>query len=383
MKVFIVPSWYTKDDSPNSGIFFKEQASALKENGLEVVVAYPEITSLRYIKKLIRTRLVVQNEEGILTYRYTGYHLFPKIRNATRLTYYSRLKKIYKSYVKTNGKPDIIHAHAVRWGGWAAAKIANKYNIPLVITEHSSAYGRNLIDENDKPLIKEAFNIAKKVIVVGPGLKREIIKYTDKEKIKTIPNIVNFSRFKPNKNVVRNRNNKFTFLSVAFLSKNKGMDFLIKAFAKSFKNNKSVELIIGGDGEEREKLEKLVRLEGVSKQVVFMGDLSRKQVVEQMQKCDVFVLASKYETFGVVYVEALACGKPIIATRCGGPESIVNKNNGLLVDIDNEEVLSKALTYMYHNTAKYNSNLIIEDCRLRFSSSSVSNQILKVFNECL
>ena len=76
MKVFIVPSWYTTLDSPNSGVFFKEQARALKEIGLEVVVAYPEITSLRYIKRRVKTGLIKQHESGVLTYRFTGYHFF-------------------------------------------------------------------------------------------------------------------------------------------------------------------------------------------------------------------------------------------------------------------------------------------------------------------
>lgn len=380
MKVFIVPSWYTTLDSPNSGVFFKEQARALKEIGLEVVVAYPEITSLRYIKRRVKTGLIKQHESGVLTYRFTGYHFFPKIKHATRIIFYLRLKKIFNNYVQTYGKPDIIHAHSVRWGGWAAAKLADKYNIPLVITEHSSAYGRNLIEKKDIPLIRESLKVAKKVIVVGPNLKQEMKKYTREDKIILIPNIVDISKFKPTENHIKYKE-RFRFLSVAFLTANKGMDILIKAFAKSFKGNNGIELIIGGNGEEKNNLEGLAIMEGVADQIIFMGELSREQVVEQMQKCDVFVLASKYETFGIVYIEALACGKPVLATRCGGPEIIVNKNNGLLVEVNDIDGLSNSMIHLYKNYEDYNSKSIASDCNNRFGKDNVSRQIINVYKE--
>lgn len=380
MKVLIIPSWYPTDKAPNSGIFFKEQAIALQNYGMKIAVTYPEIWSLRNLKenRNINIGFIKSYEEGILTYRLKGYNFFPKVKNATRIIFYKRLKKLFIKYTEENGLPDILHAHSVLWGGWAAAKISKEYNIPLIITEHSTAYQRNLIKQYQKKYIKEALSISKKLIVVGPGLEIEMQNYICKEKIIVIPNIVDTSRFIPSED--DNECKKFRFFSLAFLTQKKGIDILIRAFAKNFKGNESVELIIGGTGEERCNLEKLALEEGVKGQVSFLGDLSRERVVKEMQQCDVFVLPSRYETFGVVFIEALACGKPIIATKCGGPEMIVNADNGLLCDINNVNQLQEKMQYIYLNINEYNSEIIVKDCQNRFSPNSVCKRITKEYD---
>mgnify|MGYP001954449452 CR=1 FL=1 len=380
--MLIVPSWYPTEERPNAGIFFKEQAIALQEQGLEVVVAYPEIHSIKELKKQKFKRGFYYNiEDGLETYRIKEYNFLPKIRRGSSIIYYLKLKIIFARLIKEGKKPDIIHAHSVLWGGWAAAKISKQHNIPLIITEHSSAFVRGLIKEYQKPFIREAFDQAKKVIVVGPSLEKELEKYTEREKIILIPNIVNTSFFKPNDDI--QKSNKFRFFSLAFLTYNKGFDLLLKAFAMAFKGNQEVELVIGGDGQERENLEKLAVDLGIKKQVTFLGELSREQAAMEMQKCDVFVLASRFETFGVVFIEALACGKPIIATKCGGPEMIVNENNGLLVSKDNIEELSNSMVYIKQNYIMFDKNKIVDDCINRFSKKNVSKCIINEYRKII
>src|SRR5699024_9955006 len=102
-------------------------------------------------------------------------------------------------------------------------------------------------------------------------------------------------------------------------------------------------------GEEKANLLKLVRVLKIEEQVVFLGPLTREQVKEEVSSADAFVLSSKYETFGVVLIEALALGKPVIATKCGGPESIVTPEVGYLVENNSEEELSKAMSELIAN----------------------------------
>mgnify|MGYP001217429076 FL=1 len=110
-----------------------------------------------------------------------------------------------------------------------------------------------------------------------------------------------------------------------------------------------------------------------------MGALDRKEVILHMNKCDAFVLASKFETFGVVFIEALSCGKPIISTKSGGPNSIVNSKNGLLVSVNNIEELSDAMLNLYRNYSQYNSEDIRNDCYERFSEPVITKQILDLY----
>ncbi|ONK21032.1 hypothetical protein BLX87_24205 [Bacillus sp. VT-16-64] len=379
MKILIVPSWYPTEDYPINGIFFKEQAMALQKYGHDVIVAYPELRSMRtFGKQRHSLGLSYKKEDGLKTYRYRSYNPIPlRISPGQGNIFYVLLKRLYNRIIQSEGKPDIIHAHSCLWGGVAAARLASRENIPLVITEHSSKFPRKLIKPYEKKMVVQALSEARKIISVGLGLKNELADYiNDQNKLTVIPNIVDIDRFQISQQSMSGE--QLCFFSLGFLHANKGMDILIKAFAKELKDCRA-ELIIGGSGPEMENLKRLALDLGVSNQVKFLGQLDREGVLQQMQQCDAFVLASHVETFGVVYIEALACGKPIIATSCGGPEIIVNKKNGLLVHVNNVDALGDAMMYMFKNIDRYDPKVIREDCEIRFSEKSIISQLNDVY----
>ncbi|HID29995.1 MAG TPA: glycosyltransferase, partial [Desulfobacterales bacterium] len=88
-----------------------------------------------------------------------------------------------------------------------------------------------------------------------------------------------------------------------------------------------------------------------------------------------FVLSSHYETFGIVVIEALACSLPVIATRCGGPESIVTESDGLLVPLKDPETLAKAMIQMRNTTSQFDRKQIRDRCILRFGEENIIRQI--------
>ncbi|MCS0827758.1 glycosyltransferase [Cytobacillus firmus] len=378
MKVLIIPSWYPIKENPILGIFFKEQAKAIQKSGCDVTVLYPEIKTMRSYNTGWKKGIQVQNEDGLKTYRYKGYNPFPaRIPYATAFVYYKRLKILYKKMIAAEGKPDIIHAHSCLWGGWAAAKIAKEENIPVVITEHSSKLVRGVLKPYEEKEIAATMKLTDKIISVGPSLKKALNQYTDKEIIE-IPNIVDFKRFQKESKQQSGKANKFRFFSLALLTPNKGMDIIIKSFAKGFKGQEA-ELVIGGDGAQKQELMALAKSLGVENQVQFLGTVERKEVVHHMNACDTFVLASKFETFGVVLIEALACGKPVISTNSGGPSSIVNEKNGIIVPVDDINELSQAMQSVYSNYSSYDPEEIQKDCSARFSEEVITEQILKIY----
>ncbi|MCK9484995.1 MAG: glycosyltransferase, partial [Candidatus Marinimicrobia bacterium] len=95
------------------------------------------------------------------------------------------------------------------------------------------------------------------------------------------------------------------------------------------------ELHIAGDGPQKKYLADLVSELDLESGVVFHGMLQRQDVFKLMRSCDLFALSSDFETFGVVLIEAMSCGLPIVATRCGGPESIITEDwLGILTERD-------------------------------------------------
>ena len=379
MHIMFIPSWYSNVRNKVHGSFFKEQASELQKAGVKVTVAYNEVWPLTMIGKIHEEKGLNYNiEDGLKTYRYKNYNYIPK--NALMFKVFNkRMEKLYKEIVKKEGPIDIIHAQSSLWGGISAAYISEKYNIPLVITEHSSVERGPYVKNSYVPFIRDSYKKAKKVITVGNGLKNEIQALSGRNDIEVIGNLVDLSKFTIKKRI---QNEKFIFFSLAFLEGEKGFDTLIKAFAKKFKDKEAM-LYIGGDGSQRAWLEALAQENGVKKQIIFLGALSRDDVAKWMNKCDCFVLPSRYETFGVVYIEALASGRPVIGALNGGAEDIINNLNGYLVPIDDIDKLAEKMLELYKKIDSYNEEDIRSDCLKRFSPEVIVNKIISVYKEVL
>ena len=380
MHVMFIPSWYDNNRNKVHGSFFREQATKLQESGVKVTVAYNEIWPLTLMGKVKeKSGLSFNVEKGLRTYRYKNYNFVPKHPLMFNI-FDKRMEKLYKEVVKKEGKVDVIHAQSSLWGGISAAYVAKKYNIPLVITEHSSVKRGQYVRESYYKRIVNSYKSADAIIAVGNGLKKEIEELTNRKDIKVIGNLVDLSLFDIRN--IKKESDEFIFFSVAFLEGEKGFDTLIKAFSKKFKNERA-RLVIGGDGSQREWLEGIAKSEGIENQVTFTGALSREEVAGWMNKCDAFVLPSRYETFGVVYIEALASGKPVIGTFNGGAEDIVNQEIGILVEIDNERELSDAMEYIRKNNKEYNPEKLRNYCTEKFSANVIIKKIINVYNEVI
>lgn len=386
MKALIAPSWYPTEDNPVKGIFFKEQAEALHRHGIDVRVVFVNFISLKELfKSRVKTGLSQSMENGIKVYRYNTYNLFPKLYDISVRYYNYTMGKAFRAAISDGWFPQILHVHSVIRAGFAAEVLSKKYKIPYVITEHSSIFGRKLLAKQYVNLVKSAFSSSSCVIAVSESLKRDLSKFIDNDSIQVIPNICPFN-FKENVSIdIHNSadKNKFTLFSLALLDRNKGMDILIKAFASKFKGDMKIALRIGGDGQEYNNLKDLIKKSGLENQVFLLGSLDRSEVEDEMKKCSCFILASRHETFGVVLIEALSFGKPVIATRCGGPEEIVNSSNGVLVNTDDAEGLSQAMVYMRDNIDTYHSDSIIKCCREKFGEDTVIRMIDKIYHKIL
>jgi glycosyltransferase involved in cell wall biosynthesis len=133
-------------------------------------------------------------------------------------------------------------------------------------------------------------------------------------------------------------------LCVAMHNEKKGIDVLLRAFALLHDKQPSLRLVLAGDGPLRGQLEDLSQTLGIAHRVEFLGRQGRTQVAKLVHGCEIFVLPSRSEPFGIVLAEAMACKKPVVATTVGGiPEIIENGGNGILVDPDDDKALAEAL----------------------------------------
>lgn len=379
--ILIIPSWYPQFSGDIGGSFFREQAIALRKAGYQVGVIYPQIRSLKNIKSILKKPygLTLENDEGVNTFRWYTANYIPKSKKYNKTHWIKVALKLFDTYVKQFGKPDIIHVHSMLYAGYVAQTIKIKYGIPYVVTEHSTAFARSLIPLDEISSLKQIVSNAKVCIAVSEEFSSLLNKLFETQKWTYIPNIVSdeFISFEQ----ILDTKEYFTFINVCFLEKKKRVDLLISSFAKAFKGNKKVRLKIGGDGILMSELKILAKELGVESQIVFLGKLSRQQVKEEMALSNAFVLSSEYETFGVVLVEALALGKPVIATKCGGPESIVIPEVGYLISKNSEKEMIDSLLKLYHNWNKFNSLQIRQYCSENFSEKAVIEKLTKIYTE--
>lgn len=383
MNILVIPSWYENISKKTEGSFFREQAESLAKLGHNVYVLYSDIISIKDPKRILKTpAMETYTKNGIIVYRVRKIKKY-KSKNGSG-PYMCRLftngvEKLYRRYIMNKIKIDVIHAHSCIWGGAAAVSLKSKYNIPVMITEHYTAFSRGVIKENEKELIKKTIKESDRVVAVSSGLSRDMLPYSGDKAIGIIPNMVDVDRFNYNKykNIPQEDSGNVTFLAVCYLMQKKGLDILLKAFREAFLDVDNVRLIIGGGGEEFDNLKKITKELNLENMVSFLGYITREQVAECMSKCNCFVLPSRFETFGVVYIEALAMGKPVIATNTDAIGEIIDENNGLVVEKENIHQLSESLRYMKANYQRYSSEAISDNCIKKFGTETVAKKIEK------
>lgn len=274
------------------------------------------------------------------------------------------------------GKPDIIHAHFSDIAA-LAAPLKMLFQVPLVMTEHNSKLNHEVIDTKTIYYSQKAYTNADKIISVSNALSKRLMQHFDVESV-VIPNIVDMQAFKYCPNRLKNG---YTFISTGNLIYRKGFDCLIAAYSRN--NFPDCRLLIIGEGLERMNLQKQIDLLNLSDQIILVGEKTRTEINDLMSESDVFVLASRSETFGVVYIEAMAAGLPVIATKCGGPEEFVDAQNGILVDVNDTKQLADALLAMKNNIHHYDREAIANTSREKFSAEIIAGKLMKLYSEVL
>ncbi|MBQ8679093.1 MAG: glycosyltransferase [Treponema sp.] len=385
MNLLIIPSWYDTPDNPVRGIFFKEQAQALSEYfKANNIVATVTILALQqynireaHLYKNV-PKITVSQEAGITTIRSRFFHI-PKVEEINLRRGAAFLKKLISYAGKVTGLEfSLIHIHSVQFSGiWYAL---SGLKIPYVITEHSSAFFRNRIGKTEKKYLPLVFDNARHVIAVGNGLAQKIQPYSRKN-VEVVFNIVKdvpFSEFEHLK-----QDQRFIFFSLGYDIKVKGFDILINAFSKYLQKESGV-LMLGGLTEESQKLLKdQAQSLGIQDNLILMGRIEHNEVYKLMKQSSCFVLPSRFETFGIVLAESMYVGRPVIASRTGGPDSFVSGDTGILVEPGNEEQLVDALIEMKENYSKYNQEQIRKYALNTFTANVICDKLNKIYENTL
>lgn len=379
MNILVVPSWYPPFDNLKSegGSFFREQAIALAKNPSNKVY----ILDLKFVMKGKPTPQLLAGffyTDGDL-YVYTKYciGLSKSFNFQKTLAYKKELKRI----ICTVSSIDIIWAHSVFPAGLSMSVLGRKYHIPVVITEHASWISEKKLNFIDKQILKHTLTRSNVFVCVSNKLRINIQEMChNKKKILVIPNFISSEFSPPDSQQYQNCLSQYGYkiLSVGALIDRKKHDLLIRAFYSAFNEIPNTYLYIIGSGEEENSLKALIQQLKLQKRVFIVGKIPRDEIGMYFKSCDLFALASETETFGVVYIEALACGKPVVSVQNGGADDIIRPCCGILVQRNNEQAFSHAL--INARSMAFSEHKIKQYFVDNFSDSAIIKQYSSIFD---
>ncbi len=274
-----------------------------------------------------------------------------------RLIYpYSRKLKQFKDL-----EIDIIHSHTPFSMGWLALRLAKKHNIPLVHTYHTlfTEYvhyvplGQGIMQWVTKRISRNYCNSCQLVITPSQAMKKELESYGVRSPIEVIPTGIDVSmRAKGKAELARERYGIAPDVKILLyagrLGKEKNVDFLLRAFRKVVKKDDKVMFVIAGDGPYRKNLEWLTRAFHLEDKVYFTGYLNKEDLASLYKASALFLFASVTETQGLVILEAMDIGTPVVAVNAMGvADAIGDDRGGLASPLDPHVFAEKVLTLLH------------------------------------
>ena len=348
-----------------SGIYTMNIANELVKNGHDVFVIDIDNKMDENSYNFERRTIICDNSinpEADLPFNFPCFTTHPR----STTTYYDLSEKEIEIYVNTyisitseiveQFKPDIIHAQHL----WVTPYAAMKSGVPYIITVH----GTDLMGyKNDKRYHKyaiEAASHAKKIITISRQVHNDTLELYDipEDKLALNPNGFDNDIFKIKDTDKLTLKKKFRLERyskiVSFVGKFtdfKGIDVLINAAKLVTEKIPGIAFALAGDGALRKDME-LLGLELALNNIHFLGHQDQNSVADLYNLAEVSVVPSRIEPFGLVAIEALACGTPVVATNAGGLPDFINDKVGRLVQMENVEKLAEAIIEELLNETK-------------------------------
>ena len=265
------------------------------------------------------------------------------------------IKKIFRQI-----KPDIVYLHSSKAGAIGRIALAFNFRTKILYNAHGWYFNAQISDKKKRifALIEKMLALkTDKIINISKSEYESALKYkiASERKMCIIENGIDFTKFKNNdKNREETRkkynikNNEILIGVVGRLSEQKDPMTMIKAFELVNKEKNNTRLMYVGAGELEENVKQYAKEKNISDKVIITGWVNN--VEQYIPAFDIAVLPSKWEGFGLVLIEYMACDKPIVASNIGGIADIIrDKENGLLCNPDNDKEISKKILYMINN----------------------------------
>jgi glycosyltransferase involved in cell wall biosynthesis len=385
MKILWLCSWYPHATDPFDGDFVERHAKALAiytdVEVIHVVQNFQFLQAGKGPREEKRTEGRLTSSIYFLPLPDTGIGFLQKIIFNRR--YQRFYQHLLDDYIRVNGKPDLIHVHVPVKAGGVGIKLKNSLNIPLVVTEHSSAYFEhipgNYFQRNRyfQFVTKNSFEQAQVVSSVSQWLLNRLQELFKIQQTNVIRNVVDTTLFCYHPSV----NHTKRFIHVSLMHPLKNVNGILRALAILNRSTTNWEMNFIGPAS-TDNIQLAAEL-GLTKQIAWKGTLSYAEVATEMKAADALVHFSKYENLPCVVNEALCCGLPVFSSNVGGISELINPTNGVLVEEGDSQALASALYSYLQNPTAFNRKAISETAMAQFQYNRIGKEILELYNMIL
>ncbi len=370
MRILIVPSWYTSHDNimGNGGIFHYEQAKEMAKEHT-VAIYYP-------FDRTIAEDFQEGEERGLQTYR-SKFLRRQRIRNRIRI--YRAFRYIIKEFC-----PDIVHTHVATEAGRYTALWCGVYGIPFVVTEHSTVEVSGVAKGVAHVYAGFVYGRSKANFCVSEDLQCKLSAIFPQFNFKVMYNGIQIPAVVDDFcNDRRAGYCNIALVAALYDDKIKGLQFLLPAVQKLIEDGHHIVLHIVGGGAYEKYFHEMAESLKISEYVIFHGECQKQRVYEIVGQMDFLVSASLVESFGCSLAEALLLGKPVLATKCGGPEGFVNEQVGVLVEKGSIEALRDGIIKMLYETDRFNKEKIQHYAQGCFDNKCICRKYVSIYQRIL
>lgn len=372
MFVVVVARGVPSPLNPLWGIFELDQARALRAAGHRVVIAALDVRSIRRRRRFGLRHQVI----GGIDVHTVSVPLGRVPDRLDQAVLDAGFNLVFGRIVAHHGRPDVVHAHFTKYA-LAAARSRFRSQFKLVVTEHNSLFTPSSIPLDLRLKATEAYRRADAVVAVSPALAEVLTNNFDLP-VRVVPNIVDVATFAAQP---RREHPGTRLVSVGNLLPRKQMELLVEGFIEAFRDRDDVTLTILGEGPERDAIEQRVADAGLQHRITLPGQRSRAEIAAEFAGADGFVLLSRWETFGVVFIEAMASGLPVLSSLCGGPEGFIHEGVGMFADTTDVTSLAGSLTDFVGHFRDWEPDQIRGEAVARFGPAEIARQLQEVYAE--
>lgn len=397
IKLLVITHTFPTKYNPIAAIFLLNQLLELKKY-CEIKVIFPYLYSpkIKLFNPYHEFSKIPKKEkiDGIQIY-HPKYFMFPRRLFVPKFLNFFLVVESFLSYFSSKKKaeniteewnPDIIHMHGSLAEGLLGVRLKRKYKKPLLLTVYGEDITRFSKEMFSNYLTEFTLKNSDAIICQSKFLEKEINSIgIHNKKFFIIPMGVLTSEFKPenkddHRKILNLPLNKKIILFVGHLVTRKGVEYLIRAIESVSKENKNVLCCIIGKGPLEDDLKKLTSELKLNEYIKFLGQKNHSEVAQYMNACDILVLPSLNEGLPVVLCEALACGKPVVATDVAGTPELVDKDVGYLVKPKDAVDLAKKIILALNK--KWKKEKLLKKAK-QFSVTNSAKKVLNVYKKLL